>query len=171
MNGTTIPSAVPYKPHRPTPSSSSYNTTPILALHSGCKGRRAHGSRLTHLSFRSLGFQCPSYQACLKTCSEGCYIHSVWHPAQTDEESCVRERCSQGQKRWFEIWSVGSLERLWFCQISPTCMSYTLPCNLPWNETSTSSGQWNMFSPCYLAWNLMVWWVALGKLGEIDIIL
>ena len=172
--GPTIPCTFPYKLHKTPLSSSSYNTILILALQGGCNGWQVCGPHLTHLSFCLLGFHCPSYQACPKTtqfCLEGCCLHPVWHPAQIDEEWCVRGRCSQGQETWCEIWLVVSLERVWFGQLSPMCMSYALLCNLPLSETSTFSGQWDVFWACYLTWNLTVWWVGLDKWRDIDVIL
>jgi len=82
-----------------------------------------------------------------------------------------RRQVFVGAVTWSEIWLKGSFERAWFGYLSFMCMSYTLSCDLPWNEMSILSHWWDVCSACYLAWSLSVWYASLGPWREIGVIL
>ena len=122
----SMPFAVPYNPHRPTLSSSSYGATPILVPHGGCNGQQALGSCLTHLSSCFLGFDCPSYQARFKTTQ---FCSNRWRIMHEGEVFT-----GATEMMWDLL--VGSLERLWFCQFLPIYMYvlyFTMQSAMEWD--------------------------------------
>ena len=123
----------------------------IWHLTSGCDRWQVHRSHMTNPSIHSLAFHVPGHHAGSKStqiCPEECCIHSLlkWTKGHVH-----RREVFIGAVTWHEIWLWAHLKGNDLAVYILWCMSYTLSCNLPWNEVSIPLGWQDVCSAGYTA--------------------